>query len=136
MSGFRSWYSYQALPLSSLYSVICKINTMLLDALSAGTTTNFSWISANSAATSGSSNTDSCRRDMVLLSTDTRLFIKDITDLTHLDRVSISRSPFLAQRRAYSSTESKINFEFCFQIKDLGFLYLGPLERMQMLTEL
>ena len=90
---------------------------MLLDALSAGKTTNFSRISANSAATSGSSNTDSCRRDMVLLSTETRLFTKDITDLTHSDRVSTSTSSFLAQCRAYSSTESKINLEFCFQVK-------------------
>ena len=49
-----------------IYCVL-QTNTMLLDALSAGTTINFSWISPNSAATSGSSNTDSCRRDMVLL---------------------------------------------------------------------
>ena len=82
------------------------------------------------AATSGSSNTDSCRRDMVLLSTETRPFTKDITDLTHSDRVSTSTSSFLAQRRAYSSTESKINLELCFQIKDLDSLYLGPLERI------
>ena len=39
-------------------------------------------------------------------------------------------SSFLAQRRAYFSTESKINLEFCFRVKDLGSLYLGPLERM------
>ena len=97
-----------------------------------GTTTNFSWISANSAATSGSSNTDSCRRDIVLLSTETRLFTKDITDLNDSDRVLTSTSSFLAQRRAYSSTESKINLEFCFQVKDLGSLYLGPLERMSL----
>ena len=62
-----------------------RTNTMLLDALSAETTTNYSWISTNSAATSGSSNTDSCRRDMDLLNTETRLFTKDITDLTHSD---------------------------------------------------
>ena len=67
---------------------------------------------------------------MVLLSTERRLFTKDITDLTHSERVSTSTSSFLAQRRAYSSTESKINLEFCFQVKDLGFLYLGPLEKM------
>ena len=65
---------------------------------------------------------------MVLLSTETRLF----TDLTHSDRVSTSTSSFLAQRRAYSSTESNINLEFCFQVKDLGSLYLGPLERMSL----
>ena len=60
---------------------------------------------------------------MVLLSAETRLFTKDITDLTHSDRVSTSMSSFLAQRRVYSSTESKINLEFCFQVKDLGSLY-------------
>ena len=69
---------------------------MLLDALSAGTMTNFSWISANSAATSGSSNTET----VVLLSTETRLFTNDIADLTNSDRVSTSMSSFLAQRRA------------------------------------
>ena len=87
---------------------------------------------AKSAETSGSSNTDSCRQDMVLLSTETRLFTKDITDLIHSDRVLISASYFLAQRRAYSSTESKINLEFSFQVKDLCFLYLGPLVRMSL----
>ena len=40
---------------------------------------------------------------MVLLSTETRLFTKDITDLTHSDSVSTSTSSFLAQRRAYSN---------------------------------
>ena len=84
------------------------------------------------AATSGSSNTDSCRRDMVLLSTETRLFTTDITVLIHSDRISTSTSSFLAERRAYSSAESKINLEFCFQVKDLGSLYLGPLERMSL----
>ena len=53
---------------------------------------------------------------MVLLSTETRLFTKDITDLTHSDRVSTYTSSFLAQRRAYSSTKSKINLKFCFQV--------------------
>ena len=62
---------------------------------------------------------------MVLLSTEPRPFTKDITDLTHSERVSTSTSSFLAQCRAYSSTESKINLEFCFQVKDLVFLYLG-----------
>ena len=55
--------------------------------------------------------------DMVLLTTETRLFTKDITDLTHSESVSTSSSAFLAQRRAYSLTESKINMEFCFQVK-------------------
>ena len=109
-----------------------QTNTMLLDALSAATTTNFSCISASSAATCGSSNTNLCRQDMVLLSTETRLFTKAITVLTHSDRVSTSTSSFLAQRRAYPSTESKINLEFCFQVKDLGSLYLEPLERMSL----
>ena len=96
---------------------VLQTNTMLLlDALSAGTTTNFSWISANSAATYGSSNIDSCLRDMVLLSTETRLFIKDFTDLTYSDRVSTSTPSSLAQRCAYSSTESKINLESCFPV--------------------
>ena len=99
-----------------IYNVFCK-QTMLLDALSVGTTTNFLCTSGNAAATSGSSNTDSCRRDMVLLSTETRLFTKDITVLTHSDRVSTSTSSFLAQRRAYSSTDSKIDLEFCFQVQ-------------------
>ena len=72
------------------------------------------------------------QRDMVLLSTKTRLFTKDITDLTHSDKVSTITSSFLAQRRAYSSTESKIDLEFCFQVKYLGFLYLGLLERMSL----
>ena len=103
---------------------VLQIKTRLLDALSAGTATNFSWISANSAPTSASSNIDSCRRDMVLLSTEIRLFTKDITDLTHSERVSTSTSSFLAQRCAYFSTESKMNLEFCFQVKDLGSLYL------------
>ena len=69
---------------------------------------------------------------MVLLSTETRLFTKDITDLTNSDRVSTSTSSFLAQRRVYSYTQSKINLEFCFQVKDRGSLYLGPLERMSL----
>ena len=59
---------------------------------------------------------------MVLLSTETRLFTKDITDLTHSEDVSTSTSSFFNQRRAYSSTESKIYLEFCFQVKDLGSL--------------
>ena len=42
--------------------------------------------------------------DVVLLSTETRLFTKDITDLTHSERVSTSTSSFLAQHCAYSST--------------------------------
>ena len=58
---------------------------------------------------------------MVLLSTETRLFTKGITDLTHSERVSISTSSFLAQHRAYYSTESKINLDFFFPSKRPGF---------------
>ena len=57
---------------------------------------------------------------MVLLSTKIHLFTKDITDFTHSEIVSASTSSCFAPRRADSSTESKINFEFCFQVNDLG----------------
>ena len=48
-------------------------------------------------------------------------------------QVSTSTFSFLAQHRAYSSTESKINLEFGFQVKDLGCLYLRPSERMSLI---
>ena len=66
---------------------------------------------------------------MVLLSTETRLFTKAFTVLTHSDRVSTSTSSFLAQRRAYTSTESKINFEILFPNKRPGFPVFRTFEK-------
>ena len=69
---------------------------------------------------------------MFLLRTKTRLYTKVITFLTHSDRVSTSTSSFLVQRRAFPSRESKIDLELCYQVKDYGSLYLGPLKRMSL----
>ena len=57
----------------------------------------FWWSSASSAATSGSSNTDACRRDMVVAIIEIGLLTKDRTALTHAEWVSTSSSFYISR---------------------------------------
>ena len=100
---------------------------IVLDALSAGTITKFSWRREISLTTSGSLKMDSC---LVLTECFSRRILRFRTsaiELIHSERVSTSTSSFFAHRLAYSLHASMIMSEFWCHEYETGSLYFGPL---------
>ena len=67
-----------------------------------------------------------------MLSTETSLFTKDITDLTHSEWISTSTSSFLPGVVHTLQQNPKLIWNSVLRVKDLVSLYFGPLERMSL----
>ena len=92
--------------------VVSLADKSIVDALSAGTMTKFSWRRESSVTTSGSLKMDSC---LVLTECLSRRILRLSTspiDLIHSERVSSSTSSFFAHRLAYASHASMIMSKF------------------------
>ena len=106
-----------------------QLRVSVLDALSAGTITKFSWRQESLRTTSGSQKMDS---DLVLTECFSRRTLRFTTlpiYLIHSERVSSSTSSFLANCLAYASHVSMIISKFWCHGNERGSVNFGPLRK-------